>query len=197
MIHLFEILNFRLSFYCQRKYDLIIGGVRPEYFTYSTKFVASAPYLQDDLTWCVSQSKAISRWKNIFYIPKDFLTYFWGVTMYIATIFGTFLLTTFEEKPLDIFYCAILSVQTLTGFTSQFSPKLTVTRFHFGQFLIIPFWLNQIFNGFLITYLHLILYEDQIKTLDEISRNNFHLAGDHLVFEHLEVKNMVRDLVMI
>lgn len=170
---------------------MIIGGIRPEYFLNSTKFVASAPYMQDDLTWCVSHARAIPRWKNIYYIPKDIATYTWGATMYIMTIFVAFLLTTFEEKPLDLWYCAILSVQTVIGFTSTFKPKGTLMRLHYGQFLIIPFWLTQIFSAYLITFASQILYENQIDTIESIVNNEFRLAGDSHVFNHLSIRSKV------
>lgn len=110
--------------------------------------------------------------------------------MYIMTIFGAFLLTTFEEKPLDLFYCAILSVQTVVGFTSPFKPKGSLMRFHYGQFLIIPFWLTQIFSAFLITFAPRVLYENQINSVENIAQNGFRLAGDSYVLDHLKRKEV-------
>lgn len=170
---------------------MIIGGVRPGYFLKLTNFVLSVPYMQDDLTWCVSHAKAIPRWKNIYYIPQDATIYTWGALMYIMTIIGAFLLTTFEEKPLDFWYCAILSTQTVVGFSSTFKPKGSLMRFHYGQFLIIPFWLTQIFSAFLIIFLPRILYENQINTVETIARNGFRLAGDSNVLNHLNIKSNV------
>lgn len=174
-----------------RKYDIIIGGIHADYSNSST-FTSSAPYLQDDLTWCVSWAKEIPRWKNIYYIPQDIQTYAWGAIMYIMTIFCAFFLTTFEEKPLDFFCCVILSVQTLVGFASPFRPKGLLMRFHYGQFLIIPFWLTQIFSAFLITFVPRILYDEQISSFEDITRNHFHFAGEAHVFNHLRTKNVVR-----
>lgn len=174
-----------------RKYDIIIGGVHAELFN-SSKFIASAPYFQDDITWCVSRAKEIPRWKNIYYITQDVETYTWGAIMYIMTIICAYFLTTFEETPLDFFQCMILSVQTVTALTSTFRPKGLLMRFHYGQFLIIPFWLTQIFSAFLITFTPRILYEVQINSFEDITRNHFRLAGNGRVFDHLSIKNMVR-----
>lgn len=174
-----------------RKYDIVIGGLHAESFN-STKFIASAPYLQDDITWCVSRAKEIPRWKNLYYITEDVETYTWGAIMYILTIICAFFLTTFEEKPLDFFHCVILSVQTVTALTSTFQPKGILMRFHYCQFLIIPFWLTQIFSAFLITFAPRILYEIQIDSFEDITRSHFRLAGDAHVFDHLTFKNVVR-----
>lgn len=174
-----------------RKYDLIIGGIRFENFN-STKFVASAAYAQDDMTWCVGRAKAIHRWKNVYYIPKDIETYTIGALMYIATIFGAYFLTTFEKKPLDLFHCAILSVQTLTGQSSTFNPKRFVMRFFYVMFLLIAFWLTQFFCAFLVTFMSSVLYETQIASIDKIIGHGFQLAGDPDVVKYYATKNVVR-----
>lgn len=170
---------------------MTIGGIRPDFFPNFTDFIASTPYMQDDLTWCVSHAKAIPRWRNIYYIPQDVPTYAWGVILYIITISGPFVFSTFEKKPLDIFYCGILSLQTVVGLTSTFNPKRSILRIHFALFLFISFWLTQIVSGFLIIYTRRILYEKQISTLDEIAGNDFRLAGDSYIFDHLNAKNIV------
>lgn len=164
-----------------RKYDILIGGIHADYLN-SSKFMASSPYLQDDLTWCVSRASEIPRWKNLYYIVKDAKTFIWGITMFIMVIITAYLWTTFEEKPLDIFYCTISSVQILVGFTSTFRPKGWLLRFHYGQFLVIPFWTSQIFSAFLTTFTLRTLYEYQIDTIEDIARDGFRLAGDPHAF---------------
>lgn len=170
---------------------MIIGGIRSDSFN-STEFVASALYMQDDITWCVSRSKEISRWKNFYYVPQDFETYALGFFTFFTVIINAYLFTTFEEKPLDLVLCSIYTVANLIGNAVQYNPKLWLSRFHYGHFLIYPFWLTQIFNGYLITYMSIILYEKQISTLEGIAQNRFHLCGDSGVLNHLIVQNMVK-----
>lgn len=157
----------------------------------STEFIASEPYMQDDVTWCVSRAKPTPRWQNILYIPKDTLTYTSGGIMYIITIFGAYIFTTFEERPVDFFRCAILSVLTLTGQSSTFNPKRMCLRYLSVYFTFVSFWLVQFFGAFLLTYLSSVLYESQISTINEIRYRGFQLAGNPSVLEYLGEKNMV------
>lgn len=173
-----------------RKYDLIIGGIHSDRIQ-STAFEASNPYIQDDLTWCVSRAKEIPRWMNVFYIPKDAQTYLSGILLLILTLFAAYFLTTFEEKPLDFLYCIILTVQTIIAFPSIFNPKGILLRLHYALFLIIPFWLTQIYSAYLFTFISQVLSEHQIATCSEIADQRFRLTGDLNIIDHIRVKDAV------
>lgn len=183
------ILNFH--FLLTSNFDLIIGGTNSHDIK-SANFEASPPYIQDDFTWCVSGAKQIPRWKNIFYIPKDAQTYICGMVLLIMTLFGLYLFSSFEEKPLDFIYCMILTVQTMIGFTSIFEPKRILLRIHYALFLVVPFWLTQIFSAHLITFISRVLFEHQIATWTEIVDHNFRLAGDISILDNLRFQNEVK-----
>lgn len=53
----------------------------------------------------------------------------------------------------------------------------------------------QIFSGYLIIYAQRFLYENQISTQDEVARNDFRLAGNPFIFDHLNEKYVVRKRV--
>lgn len=182
-------------FFTFRKYDLIIGGIHSDRIK-SVAFEPTVPYIQDDLTWCVSRANQIPRWMNVFYIPKDAQTYLSGILLLILTLFAAYFLTTFEEKPLDFLYCIILTVQTIIAFPSIFNPKGLLLRLHYALFLIIPFWLTQIYSAYLFTFISQVIFEHQIATCSEISDQNFRLTGDHHVIDHLGVKNAVKYLIL-
>lgn len=179
-----------ITFLTFRKYDLIIGGIHSDRIK-STAFEASNPYIQDDLTWCVSRAKEIPRWMNVFYIPKDAQTYLSGIILLLLTLFAAYFLTTFEEKPLDFLYCIILTVQTIIAFPSIFNPKGLLLRLHYALFLIIPFWLTQIYSAYLFTFISQVLFEHQIATRSEIADQRFRLTGDLNIIDHIRVKNAV------
>lgn len=138
-----------------RKYDVIVGGIRSEYSSNFTDFIASAPYMQDDLTWCVSKAKALPQWQNIYYIVRDVPTIIFGSVS--ATIFVRYVLSAFEKNPRDINYCATVEIQILAGVSSAYKPKESMAHFHFGIALIVAFSADQIFSGFLIIYFQRIL----------------------------------------
>lgn len=143
------------------------------------------------MTWCVSRAKTLPRWKNFYCIVQDTETYIIGITLLVLTLFGVYFLITFEKKPRDIFYCMILTVQTLVAFTSTFNPKGSLLRFHYAQFLIIPFWLTQIVNATLVSFISRVIYEDQINSFDDITSNGHHLAGEPHALGYLSNKNVV------
>lgn len=168
---------------------MIVGNIQVDRYN-STVFEPSIPYLQDDLTWCVSRAKPIPSWQNAYHIA-DAQTIILGATMYTMVIFIGYLIYAFEQHPRDLIYCAILSVQTLTTFPTMFNAKKFTLRFFYGLCLVIAFWLTQILNAYLIAFASDILYEHQIATVREIVDNQFRLAGDPIVLGHLKVKNVV------
>lgn len=174
---------------------MIIGGISSQDIK-STSFETSPPYIRDDFTWCVSGAKQIPRWKNIFYIPKDAQTYISGILLLILTLFAVYLFSTFEENPFDFIYCMILTVQTMIGFTSTFKPKRILLRIHYALFLVIPFWLTQIFGAHLITFISRVLFEHQIATRTEIVDHGFRLAGDIFVLDNFRFQNEVKCVFM-
>lgn len=145
------------------------------------------------MTWCVSRAKILARWKNFYYIVQDTETYVIGITLLILTLIGVYFLLTFESKPRDIFYCITLTIQTLTAFTSTFNPKGSLLRFHYAQFLIIPFWMTQILNATFVSFISRIIYENQINSVHDIALYGHHLAGEPHVLGYLSSKNMVID----
>lgn len=176
---------------------MIVGGIRSEYLSIFTDFVASAPYMQDDLTWCVSPAKPIPRWQNLYFIIKNVSTFILGAIFGIATILIRYAFTTFEKKPLDFWYCVMMTGQVVSGLPATYKPKKPLTRVHFALFLIIAFWLDQIFSSFLITYAQRILYKYQISTLNDIGEIDFRLAGGPYTFDYLSGLKMVCRYIML
>lgn len=102
-------------------------------------------------------------------MTRDWQTYVGGFILYFATIASTYLLNAFEEKPLDLIHITMIAVRTVAGFAANFDPKRTLLRIFYGQFLITPFWLTQIFLAYWVIFSPQILYEKQIDTLNEIA----------------------------
>lgn len=160
-------------------FDLITDYI---FNTNFTKFTASSPYIQDDVTFCVSRSKPIPQWKNLFLITQDWQTYVIGFALYFATITCGYLLSTFDEKPMDLFHTVMIAVQILVGFASNYESKSTIMRLFFALYLIIPLWLTQIFCAYWIIFVPHVLYEIQIDSLSEIAAQDFRLVGINQFF---------------
>lgn len=157
--------------------------------------MASAPYLQDDITWCVSRAKPRSQWFNLFHMVKDIETYVIGSFLLVCTIFVSYLMLAFEENThlqYDLFHLTVVILQTVCALTAAFKPRTTVIRIYYAIFLIVPFWLTQIYSAFLVNYMSHVIHVHQISTVHEIASKNFHLAGDHFCHAFLTDRKMVR-----
>lgn len=180
--------------FINRKYDLIVGGISPGDVNFE-KFEASAPYQQDDITWCVSYARLIPRWMNLLYIA-DFLTIFiaiGGVAIIIALVY---LLYAFEDRPADLIFCIILCYQTITQFPTMSYLKRTSNKFLFSMMLLLGFWLSTIFGAYVIVFMGQDLYATQIATIHDIIEENYRLAGNPNVLDHFKVKNVVRIVLL-
>lgn len=169
---------------------MIIGGLCPGDVNFE-RFEASAPYKQDDITWCVSHAKPIPRWLNLLYIA-DFATVALAAVVVLIVIALVYLLYGFEDQPCDLIFCTILSLQTITQFPTMFRADIYLNKFLFVMMLLIGFWLSTIFGAYVIVFMGQDLYEVQIATIQDIVEENYHLAGNPNVIDHFRVKNMVR-----
>lgn len=153
----------------------------------------SAPYNQDDITWCVSHAKAIPRWMNLFFLA-DLPTVLIAVAIIIIVIALIYMFLAFEDQPIrfDLIYCTILFFQIITQFPTMFQSNRYSTRFLFTMMLMLGFWMSTIFGVLFIVLLGRDLYEVQIDTIEDIVRENYQLAGNPNVIDHFKVKTMVR-----
>lgn len=142
------------------------------------------------MTWCVSHAKPIPQWQNILYIA-DIESVAAFAAVVVLALCNLYLLYAFEEKPRDLIYCALLSIQTITTFPTMFRSKRTSIQFVFGILILIAFWLSTIFAAYIIVLLGCVRYETQIATLQDIVEKDFHLAGDQCIIDHFKVKNVV------
>lgn len=174
-----------------RESDMIVGGICPSDVNFGKMFEVSTTYKQDDMTWCVSHAKPIPRWMNIFYMA-DLRTFIISEIIILAVIGVYYLLYAFENPPRDLFYCAILVLQTVTTFPTMFRSDRITTKLLFALTLLITFWLTEIFGAYIIVFLGEVRYETQIATVNELFEGNFRLAGNPHVIDHFRMKIMVR-----
>lgn len=169
---------------------MIIGGICTGDLNFE-KFEMSAPYNQDDITWCVRHAQPIPRWMNLLYIT-DFPTIVLAAVLVGIVIVLTYLLQGFESQPFDLILCAILFLQSITQFPTMFRADLYMNRFLFTLMLIICMWLSTIFGAYVIVFMGKDLYEEQVATVQDIVEGSYQLAGNPNVIDHFRVKTMVR-----
>lgn len=167
-----------------RKFDMIAGGLDPD-LKGSSNFIASVIYGRDELTWCVTRSKPIPQWKNLYHLHKDIETWIYGIILFSSVIFGLYFLTTFERRPLDIWASFILSIQTVIGLPSPFQPEGSMLRNLHALFCFIAMLITTLYNAFTMNFLINIIYMDQISSDDEMLSKNFNLSGNLVALQHL------------
>lgn len=128
---------------------------------------------------------------NVFFIPNDLFVYIIGAIAFILVVFGAYLLTTFEDRPYDLIRSTFMTIQVVLGLSTVFEPKIWMIRLLFTKFMFIGFWIVQIFNAYWITFVSRVLHEKQIDTIDELIRENFHLAGNEYILNQLKNGNVV------
>lgn len=149
-----------------------------------------AYFFRDDTTWCVRQAKQIPSWMNIFYIATVDVNLL-GVTLLIVSIFLTYLFTSFEEHPEDIWKTLIMFLQVILLMSSPFKPKRRMLRLFHIAGLYAMLATTSIFLAFYYNFMLQPRYERQIDTFDQIVSNNFLLAGDEHTKEFLMQQNRV------
>lgn len=115
-----------------------------------------------------------------------------GVVLFITVIFGAYMMTTFEDRPYDLIRSTFMSIQIILCLATVLNPKRWIFRLLFVKYMFIAFWIVQIFDAFWIEYASRVLYERQIDTIDDLIGENYHLAGDEYVLNHLKINKMVR-----
>lgn len=174
---------------------MIVGGIY-QGDVHFRNFEASIPYKQDDMTWCVSHAKPIPRWQNLLYIA-NLSTVAIVVVLIMIVVWVVYLLHAFEDVPPDWFFCAFLSLQTITTFPTMFRSKRFRTKMLFGLMLLIAYWTTQLFSVHIILILGVVRYEIQIDTVDGIIEENFHLAGNPSVIDRFKMEHTMVKLIEI
>lgn len=177
-----------------READITISDTRDLILRPGIESLMSRPYfLQDDITWCVRRAQQLPAWKSINYIISiDVLVI--GTILFVVVIFVAYALTSFEERPLDIWTSMLIVFRALISFSSEFNPKRGMLRLFFigGLFTIMV-----VTTTFLAFYYGLVMqpkHGKQIQNFDELTNRKFALAGDKNTKIYLEKENLVNKI---
>lgn len=102
-----------------------------------TNFSVTRPYFfHDDTTWCVSQAKPIPAWMILFHIapPTIMIMGFFSLS---AVVLFTYMFSSFEDHPPDIWSTIHINGQAVVLLPSQFNPKRLPLRYFFGSALLV------------------------------------------------------------
>lgn len=172
--------------------DIFIGALSENPLT-ERKFTSSNSYYYNTLTWCVQKKQPIPNWQNILYYCRDPMLYVLSISSSIAALFFIYFIQQFEhfQPKWDWHRLALAGFCLMCGFVSDYKPNNLSNRvfccfwIYSSMFFIIS--ATCIFIGFMTTN----IYENQIRSINEIINNNFELIGDDFALQHLMQQNEV------
>lgn len=174
-----------------RDADVVIGDNTHQSVLSVTDFSMLIPYFfHDDTTWCVRQAEPIPAWMNFFYIvPPTVMVA--GFVSLSAVVFFTYMFSSFEDHPPDIWSTIIINFQAVVLLPSQFNPKRLILRFFFGSALLAIIAATTTFMAFYYDFMLQPRYYKQIDSFDQLVTHKFLLAGEKHTKDYLLEQNTV------
>lgn len=155
--------------------------------------IATDSYYHDVLTWCVQMKQAINNWRNIFYICRDPVVIVMVILSYHTIVYVGYFLQAYENFTpkwnwWQLYFSGIASG---FGFGSEYFAIILSNRIFYCFCLMAALLFFIIGNTFVLVFVTIPLYEDQITTTQEIIQQRFDLVGDSFAFQHLKLQNEV------
>lgn len=160
-------------------------------------FIASHPYFNDALTWCVQQKQPIPLWKNIFRLCNEPLVWIIFTIMIISAIITAYIMQQYEpdQPKLDWTRITMAGVCSLLGFVSNYKPKILANRILFAMILFGSLIFTIVILSLTVKLTKMEMFNEQIKMVDEIVRGSFELTGNQFSLHHLMQKTEVNSLL--
>lgn len=177
-----------------RQIDLFMGALDGNIIT-NGHFIASHAYYHDALTWCVQSKQPIPMWKNIFRLYADPVPMGISLTSLIFLfIFIEYFLQQFEQpnKRFDCHKILLIWICTYTSFVCSYMPKVLSHRIFYAFHIFSSMIFGAIYLSFSMRTLSKPMYDNQIRTIDEIVNSSFELVGDAFTLQHLMKQKEVR-----
>lgn len=175
-----------------RQIDIFAGGL-DENIIANQHFIASRAYHHDSLTWCVQEKQPIALWKNLFRLCEDPSVYAIYFLMAVLSIFFAYFMQQFEElqPKWDWHRITTVAFRGMCSMPSEFNPKIVPTRIFFSFCLFGSLVFSVSILAFYIKALSSVMYEDQVKSIQEIIEKSFKLVGDGFAQQHLVKQKQV------
>lgn len=141
--------------------------------------------MDNDRTWCVSLAKPIPVWLHMWQITTWFI---WCLALLAIYLEGLilYLLMMYERGHAgfmmkDYHYCVLMMATSYFAGTtnSTYRPKSKRMSLFIGLMLITGILISTAWNCFLIKMLTHPIYNDQVSTISEMIKNDFHLTGTY------------------
>lgn len=156
------------------------------------KLIASHPYYHDVLTWCVQERQQIPIWRNIFgFSDHPFLLVILFIMLNFTFTATTYVLQLFDDTKWDWTRLTITWICCSTGFVCGYKPNGISNRIFYAFCLLGSIVFSICHYSLVQQTLTKSLYNNQIKSTQEILNSSFELIGDELALEHLRDQDEV------
>lgn len=176
--------------------DIIIGGI-PHTSAIKSGFVSTTPYYSDDITWCINCAKDLPLWMNVFFYVSDIKLYFLAPLLFFYLAFQAYLISSFEDKPVDFFKICLITTVILTCISTHHSPTTVHARLHQSGFYFITMWLINVVGAYFLQSMMNRKQRYQTKSVYDLFENSFQLSGDLNVFEKISQEPRVNIALML
>lgn len=146
-------------------------------------FIASRPYYHDTLTWCVRKQQPIPHWRNFFRQCEDPWTYLLFTLMILSANCMFYFLYQFEQRPLDWHSITLDGIRIVCGCSSEHRPQFLPTRILYSACLWGSVILTVTLLAVSLEILTNTIYEDQVKSIQEIIDQSFQLTGEEFALK--------------
>ena len=166
---------------------MIIGAL-DDSIVANEQFIASHPYYEDELTWCVQQKQPIASWRNVFYLFGNPYISILIISLAITWPSICYFLQQFDNPNPKWSWPRIftLALGICFGITTNFRPMSISNRIYFAissfAGIIYVICILAFFKDVLINP----MFKHQIQSIQEIVDGSFELVGDNIAFEHIK-----------
>lgn len=165
---------FKMSFYSN--IDLLIGGLVMDK-TIPTELSYTAPYLNDEVTWCAARAKPLEKWQNIFNIMPQWMWFAVLLIAFICISIYRMILIVFDRQQFDYFIIALTFINLHMAMSAQFVPNHLISRIFFLIISLFGMIFVGIFNNVLLEVLTWPQAGIQIETIEEMVSDQYRLLG--------------------
>lgn len=172
--------------------DIYIGTLEEKHIT-NKYLVASRPYYNERLTWCVQKRKLVPVHKKILYFCTDERIFIiFGIELSLAS-FIIYFMQQFERHPKwDCLRITIAGIYLFFGYPCTFKPENNANRMLFIWTLFAAILYTIVLSTGSIHVLSSDIYNRQVETIHEILQNDFDLVGNEFTLQKLLQKNQVK-----
>lgn len=152
-------------------------------------FTFTAPYMNDDVTWCVQRSLGVPRWLLIFLTFQDYVALFMPLITFILLTVVLWVYSCVEGTDHDLISCIVICFGVTLALPIYYRPALMATKAGFAWLSLMAVVVSVIFLSVNTSYISVPLRYRQVHSVRDLIANEFALEGTHDTLSNLRNLN--------